>query len=59
MKDNEKNEAEVEEVISQFEEISEEDDDDDEVIICKLSDEARQFVNQFPIEGRDLVLAGF
>ena len=24
-----------------------------------MSDEERQFVNQFPIEGRDLVLAGF
>lgn len=57
MKDNERKEDEMEEVVAQFEDISEE--DDDEVIIYKLSNETRQFVNQFPIEGRDLVLAGF
>ena len=48
MKDNEKKEDGIEEVVSQFEEASGE--DDDEVIVCKLSDEAMQFVNQFPIE---------
>lgn len=57
MKDNEKKEDGIEEVVSQFEEASGE--DDDEVLVCKLSDEAMQFVNQFPIEGRDLILAGF
>lgn len=57
MKDNEKKEDGIEEVISQLEGASGE--DDDEVIVCKLSDEAMQFVNQFPIEGRDLILAGF
>ena len=57
MKDNERKEDEMEEVVAQFEDISEE--DDDEVIIYKLSNETRQFVNQFPIEGRNLILAGF
>lgn len=57
MKDNEKKEDRIEEIVSQFEEASVE--DDDEVIVYKLSDEAMQFVNQFPIEGRDLILAGF